>query len=162
MKRVVIGVGNPYRRDDGVGIEIAHRLRVRGCGDTTVLEHDGEPAGLLHAWEGAGVAYVIDAVRGDSPGRVHRVEILPDHPALPPLRARGSSHALGVGDAVELGRVLGRLPGRLVLLGIEGSDFTIGEGLSEQVGRTATAVAAELATELVTTVRTELSGRPVS
>lgn len=149
MKRVVIGVGNQYRRDDAAGIVVARRLGSGGHSQTIVMEHDGEPAGLLDAWDDADVAYVVDAVRGDTPGRVHRFEVGGgDDARLPPSQPRDSSHALGLGDAVELGRALGRLPPRLILLGIEGTDFHAGEGLSGEVDRAATTVAEKLADEL--------------
>ncbi len=46
---------------------------------------------------------------------------------------RSSTHAFGVGDAVELARALGRLPARVVVYGVEGADFTAGAPLSAAV-----------------------------
>jgi hydrogenase maturation protease len=46
-----------------------------------------------------------------------------------------STHDLGLADIVELGRVLGRLPPRLVILGIEVADCAPGAGLSPAVQR---------------------------
>lgn len=54
----------------------------------------------------------------------------------------------------------GELSGLVRAVGIEGADFTIGEGLSEQVDRTATTVTTELAGELVATAFPGLSGQP--
>jgi len=148
MKQIFIGVGNQYRHDDAAGIEVARRLRATGLPGATVFELDGEPVGLLDAWDGADLAYVVDALRGNSPGRVHRLEVGPSEDArLTESQARDSSHALGLGDAVELGRVLGRLPRRLILLGIEGSDFNAGEGLSNEVEGAVMAIVAELSSE---------------
>ena len=49
-----------------------------------------------------------------------------------PARLEGSSstHAIGVADAIELGRVLGRLPRRVVVYGVTGACFDAGRGLS--------------------------------
>jgi hydrogenase maturation protease len=143
---VVIGVGNPYRRDDGAGPAVAARVadalgseeqhRVRVC------EHDGEPAGLLELWDGAGTAIVIDSVRsGAAPGTVHRTTLYDAARAAAPT---GSTHGLGLGDAVELARALGRLPQTLVILGIEAGDIRYGSGLSEAVAGAADRVAAEI------------------
>jgi hydrogenase maturation protease len=52
---------------------------------------------------------------------------------LPARVFRSSTHAFGVGDAVELSRALGRLPGRLVVYGVDGSDFAAGAALSGPV-----------------------------
>lgn len=143
----VIGVGNDFRRDDAAGLEVARRVRAAAPAGVRVLEHDGEPAGLLDAWDGADVAYVVDAVRGtDGPGAVHRIEV-GDAP-LRHRQDRDSTHALSLGEAVALGRVLDRLPARLVLLGVEGGDFTAGEGLGPEVAAAVEAVAAEIAREV--------------
>ena len=61
---------------------------------------------------------------------------------------RSSTHAFGVGDAVELARALGRLPERVVVYGIEGADFTAGAGLSTQVAAAVQRVVDELEEEV--------------
>jgi hydrogenase maturation protease len=144
---VVIGVGNDFRRDDAAGLEVARRVQAAAPTGVRVVEHDGEPAGLLDVWDGADVAYVVDAVRGTAgPGAVHRVEVGSD-----PLRhrqGRDSTHALSLGEAVALGRVLDRLPGRLVLVGVEGGDFAAGQGLGLEVAAAVGAVADEIVREV--------------
>ena len=46
---------------------------------------------------------------------------------------RYSTHAFGAAEAIELARVLGRLPRRLIVVGIEGARFDAGVGLSPEV-----------------------------
>jgi hydrogenase maturation protease len=146
---VVIGVGNPFRGDDGAGPEVARLLRGRLPREVEVLEHDGDPAGLLHGWEDARLAYVVDAVRDGGPaGAVHRLELAADDTTLPPAGRRDSSHALGLGEAVQLARVLGRLPERLVLVGITGDCFDTGAPLGDPVRRAVATVADDLAKEV--------------
>jgi hydrogenase maturation protease len=48
---------------------------------------------------------------------------------------RTSTHALGVPEAIELARALGRLPARLEVYAIEGARFTAGAELSPAVER---------------------------
>lgn len=128
---LVIGVGNLLRRDDGVG-RIAARAIARAGVPARVIEMEGEGATLLEAWDQAGVVVVIDAMRsGSAPGTVHRFE--PPADRLPSTLRSTSTHAFGIPDAVALGRTLERLPPRLIVYGIEGADFTAGEGLSPQV-----------------------------
>lgn len=145
---VVIGIGNPYRRDDGVGPALADRLSAHRTSTVDVVVLDGEPTGLLDAWAGVPLAVVVDAVLCDpaEPGRIHRTEL------GEPLCGRAvSSHAMGVPEAVRLGAALGRLPGRLVMFAVEAADVGHGVGLSPEVAAALPelldAVLAELRTE---------------
>ncbi len=131
---VVIGVGNPFRRDDGAGPAVAAVVRAAAPAGVEVLERDGEPTALLDAWADAALAVVVDAVGpGGTPGRVQRFEVDGGLGEVPDRAHHGSSHALGIGDAVALGRALGRMPTRLAGLGIGGCDFGDGTGLSDAV-----------------------------
>ncbi len=149
---VVVGAGNPFRRDDGVGAAVVDAL-VRDVPDGVRLtERDGEPTGLLDAWDGARLAIVVDAVAPDgAPGKLHRFEVRDGAGSVPDRAHRASSHALGIGDAVALGRALDRLPARLVVLGVEAADLGEGPGLSppvaEAVGPAVREVLAEIAAE---------------
>ena len=145
--RTVIGVGNPWRGDDAAGLEAARRLRELVPSDVSVRELEGEPVSLLDAWEGAAAALVVDAVlTGADPGTVHRIEAL-DEP-LPEPQAGASTHALGLAEAIELARVLDRLPGRLVVYGIEAESFEAGERLTPAVASAVEAAAGAIAAEL--------------
>ena len=131
---LVIGVGNPYRRDDAAGRIAVRRLRPRVPGAVGTLEHDGEGAALMEAWREAELVILIDAVASRAPpGTVHRFDVRAG--PLPAALVRDSTHAVGVPEAVELARALGRLPRRLIVYGIEGRAFDAGEGLSPEVER---------------------------
>jgi len=131
-RRIVIGVGNDYRGDDAVGLAVARRVAGLVGDDVVVLECEQEPTRLLDAWGGADVALVVDAcASGGAPGTVHRFDAS-DEP-LPARVFRSSTHAFGVGDAVELSRALQRLPRRVVVYGVEGGDFAAGATLSPPV-----------------------------
>jgi hydrogenase maturation protease len=132
LTTLVIGVGNEYRRDDAVGLVAARRLSETATETVRVLEESGEAASLIESWQGADSVILIDAVHsGASPGTIHRL----DAHAGPIAREffRFSTHAIGLAEAVELARALGRLPPRLVIYGIEGKSFEAGEGLSPEV-----------------------------
>jgi hydrogenase maturation protease len=129
---VILGIGNPYRGDDGVGLVVARSLRERAPRDVVVLEQGGDPAALIEAWEGAGVVLLIDAVSsGAKPGELHVI----DAGSTPLARDlfRHSTHSFGVAEAVELARTLGKLPPTLWIYGIEGKDFGTGSSLSTKV-----------------------------
>lgn len=143
----LIGIGDHLRRDDGAGLEVAHRLRRAAPPGVTVLEQEGEPDSLLEAWAGVTEALVIDGVNsGAEPGTLYRFEVT-DEP-LPADLFRPSTHALGVAEAVELARELDRLPHRLAVYGIEGESFEPGEGLTPTVQAAVEQLVAELYEEL--------------
>jgi len=145
---IVIGVGNPYRRDDAVGLLVADAVARRGG---HAVQSDGEPVGLVLAWEGTDLAIVVDAVvcEPSTPGRVHRTTV----EDLPPTRGGASSHGLGIPDAVALATVLDRMPRRLVVYAVEAADVGLGVGLSDEVAQAVPALVDQVLGELGTSVR---------
>jgi hydrogenase maturation protease len=143
---VIIGVGNPDRGDDAAGRLAARRLRSLGL--DAVVEHSGEGTALLEAWSGAGRVILIDAVvTGAPPGTITVWEAR--KAPLQRTSFRGSTHAFGVAEAVELARALDRLPASLTIYGIEAQQFQPGAGLSpavsDAVGQLAERIAQEVA-----------------
>jgi len=141
---LVIGLGNAWRGDDGAGPAVARALGE----DPRVLVHEGEPIGLLDVWDGAHEVIVVDAVSSETPpGTVHRLDA---SAPLPATFARGSTHAFGLADTIELARTLARLPASLTVYGIEGEDFRAGEELSASVRAAVESVRVELGRRLGT------------
>lgn len=145
MARVlVLGIGNRFRSDDGVGPVVADRLRALGI---PAEERSGEGADLIDAWQGHDVVVVVDACQSAAaPGTVMRIDA-----AAQPLPAglfRYSSHLFGLAEAVETARALGRLPPRLTVFGIEGVAFGFGDTLSPAVGAAVEEVVRRVAAEV--------------
>lgn len=142
---VVIGLGNPYRRDDGVGPYVVRRLRERALPGVLMATTLGETTELMQLWEGAELAIVVDAVQASPahPGRVHRLTVVD-----PPGERSRAAHGLDLGDAVELARVLGRMPARLVLYAVEVAEVGYGQELSPTVAGAAVRLADEIAVEV--------------
>ena len=146
---VVIGVGNEYRHDDGAAVAVLAELAAEELAVDRLTLCDGEPTRLMELWEGADLAVVVDAVHSHpgEPGRVHRVEVDADHLLADPLadeEAAAGTHGLGLGHAVALAAALERLPGKLLIVAVEGADFSIGEGLSPAVTDAVPPVVAEV------------------
>jgi hydrogenase maturation protease len=132
----VVGLGNEWRVDDGVGIEVARRL-----GGTQL---SGEPVGLVEALNGSAEIVLVDAVSsGAAPGTVHVFEA-GSAPLPAAVFGATSTHTIGLAEAVELARSLGRLPQRVLVYGIEGSDFGFGKRLSPEVAAAADRVVEEV------------------
>lgn len=133
-RQVVVGVGNEFRHDDGAGLAAAARLRGRVPAEVAVLTCELEASRLLDAFAGVSTALVVDAAAsGAEPGTLHRFDV--GERSLPARLFRSSTHAFGVGEAIELARALGKLPPRVVVYGIEGAEFRAGRGLSRAVER---------------------------
>jgi hydrogenase maturation protease len=144
----VIGVGNAWRSDDAAGLAVARRLRGKVSAEVEVLEREGEPTGLVDAWEGADALWLVDAVvSGAAPGTVHRLEA--SDRELPAELFCASTHHLGLAEAVELARALDRLPARVVFYGIEAARVDVGDGLTPEVDAAVDRVVESLRAEIV-------------
>ncbi len=144
---LIIGVGNPLRGDDGAGPAVIQHLQNRLPPSVITLQLDSDGVSLMEAWRGFERVILVDAAgSGAIPGAIHRFDA--SRTKLPRGLFHYSSHLIGVVEAVELARQLGRLPERLVVYGIEGAAFAYSEGLSAEVAaaveRVASAIAAEL------------------
>lgn len=130
---LVIGIGNEYRGDDAVGLEVARRIRVRCPKGVAVEEYSGDLTGLLDCWQSGDEVVLVDAVRsGAPPGTIVRFDAL-DGDLPGELTSPVSSHGMGVIDALALARALDRLPARLILYGIEGRAFEAGAHISAEL-----------------------------
>ncbi len=139
----IIGIGNPSRRDDGVGPWLAGQLAGRLGPQARVLMLGGDGLSLLDAFRGAQEVLLLDAVQSGAPaGTVHRLDAVAA--PLPPDWLRCSTHLLGASEAVELARALGDLPEKLTVYGIEGAEFGVGEELSGPVAVAAAALVEEI------------------
>lgn len=144
---VIIGIGNEFGRDDAVGLVVARVLKEKGPPGVRIVEASGEPTSLIEMWNGADIVILIDAVRtGARAGTIYRVDAHAE--PIPASLACHSTHAIGIVEAVELARVLNRLPPRLIIYGIEGRDFAVGIGLSQDVQAAADDVSMRIADEV--------------
>ena len=138
---MVIGVGNPLRRDDGAGPAVVQRLSEGPLPPgVQLMQHHGEGLSLLDAWQDHDKVVLVDAAySGANPGAIHRFDAAKT--ALPRRLFYYSSHLFGLAEAVELARSLSRLPGTMIVYGIEGTHFGYGAELSAEVAQAADAVA---------------------
>jgi hydrogenase maturation protease len=145
-RTVVIGVGNPYRRDDGVGPAVIALLQGQGTPGVELVTTLGDTSALIDLWDGADFAIVVDAIRSGGPriGKVHQITVERLAVANDPV----SSHGLQLGEAIELARALDRLPRRLDLLAVEVADTGHGDGLSPAIERCARRLARHIAYQI--------------
>ncbi len=130
---LVLGLGNPLCSDDGLGVAAVSDLARRRRPPPGALVLDGGTLGLslLPHLEDAENAIVVDAIRDDAaPGTLVRLEGAAVRPAI---EARLSVHQVGVADLFAAAELRGRLPPRLVLLGLVPAKLDVAVGLSPAV-----------------------------
>jgi len=125
---LVLGIGNPGRRDDGLGAAASERLRKRrlpgvACDANYQLNIEDALACAEHE-----VVVFIDAARGlRKPFAFRKLG--------PAARLPAMSHALGPEAVLALTAGLyGRNPDAR-LLAVRGHRFTVGEGLTDEAER---------------------------
>jgi hydrogenase maturation protease len=131
---LVLGVGNVLLRDEGVGVAIANRL----ADDPATLPEgtrvvDGGTLGLdlLPLIGEAGSMVMIDAVDlGRAPGSI---AVLRDDEIHSTLAGHVSPHQVGIGDLIAAARLMGTLPARVSLVGIQPGSISIGLDLTDAV-----------------------------
>jgi hydrogenase maturation protease len=129
----IIGVGNAWRGDDAVGLLVARRLGQEHLPQVEISENLGTANALADAWQDAARVIVVDAVVTDGPsGAIFRFDAH-DAAAVFPVSRSPSSHGWGVAEAVALSRLFQELPPVLIIYGIEGKNFSLGDGLSPAV-----------------------------
>jgi hydrogenase maturation protease len=135
---LVVGLGNPLRGDDGVGVVVAQALAERALPDGVEVV-DGGTAGLelVNLMEGWPRLIVVDAAHvGREPGEFVRFRFDPHGPPsvkLPGDDGQISVHDAGLGDALLLAQVLGVLSEQVVVFGVQPARVDWDCGLSSQV-----------------------------
>jgi hydrogenase maturation protease len=142
MEHRIIGCGTADRGDDAAGLLAARWLREFGI---EAHEHNGDWLALVESWRDVEEVILIDTiVTGRAPGTI-TVWDGRDAPVIGDC-LRCSTHGFGVAEALVLARVLGRMPSRLLVYGIEGRRFDLGCAPSAAVVAAAERLARRLAT----------------
>jgi len=144
---LVIGIGNPDRGDDAIGLAVAKALTAAAGPGVRVTGHRGDAADLVDRLAGAAAAVLVDAAVSDAaPGSFRRIDV--HREALPASWFTGSTHGLGLAAAIELARALGSLPQRCVVYAVEAKTFEHGATISEAVLAAIPAVTAAIVRDI--------------
>lgn len=120
----IIACGNRDRTDDGLALLVSERLHSLGI---PVETQSGEASALIEAWRGEDDVILVDTVVTGAPAGT--VRLWENAELLPVTESKASTHGFGVAEAIELARVLKLLPRRLRLVGIEGTNFSVGSNV---------------------------------
>ena len=124
MRRGVLGIGNLLRRDDGVGVWVAERMHGTGWEVVVAGQSVENALGVVRRLS-LELLVVVDAAEMNlPPGSVRCL------PLDQSERMLGSTHALPL--PFLLSTVRDRV-GEIILVGIQPSDCSLGEGLTPAV-----------------------------
>ncbi len=150
MKTLIIGLGNPILKDDGVGIHAAEKIkqRINGKKDIEVMELSVGGLRLMEAMSGYNRVFIIDAVMTGKnlPGTIYRLNI----DDLSMSLHTSSTHDASLACALESGRRAGmELPSEIIIWGIEAADVNnFGEEMTGAVESAIPLVAEKIMNEL--------------
>lgn len=134
MKTIILGLGNPLRRDDGIGIAVVEALRKSYSlpEKLTLIDAGTSDLEALLLMQGYQRAFIIDAADiGSTPGDWRCIAIK-DISFIPKVLSHyGSFHNAGLKDAIALGEVLGILPQEIYIYAVQPQELQISVGLSE-------------------------------
>lgn len=133
QRMLVAGIGNIFQSDDGFGVEVAQRLASETL-PREVQVRDFGIRGLHLAYEmmdgGYATTVLVDATRrGGTPGSLYLIE-----PELEKLQAAGAdAHSMDPAAVFATLKMLGGVPGRVLIVGCEPESVEEGMGLSAPV-----------------------------
>ena len=132
LRVVIIGIGNPFCGDDGAGIVVVHGLKKQFRSEVKLIEESGDGLLLLEDWADASSVFVIDAtLSGAKPGTIRMFDVHKDR--MPSQFFPRSTHAFGLTQAIDLGRILDQLPAEFLIFGIESERCELGSQMSPRV-----------------------------
>lgn len=129
---LIIGIGNPYRYDDGVGFFVIDQLDNFKNQALEILRVKPDGYSLLEIWKDRELVIMIDAARGIGPvGTIKHFDALKEN--IPSKLSPVSSHSLSLPETIALGKTVNQLPKKLIIFAIEAGDLGYGTELSPEV-----------------------------
>ena len=141
IRALVIGLGNPLMGDDGAGLAALARLREDWVLPEGVELVDGGTWGmnLLPIIEGCPCVLLLDAIDAGSPPGTLTVLERAEIPRYFQLKL--SPHQIDLREVLGLAELRGKLPARLIAIGVQPERVEMGITLSPPVARAVDKVA---------------------
>jgi len=135
-KTLVLGIGNPIKTDDAVGLRVAQKIKEMGLPGVTVEEESASGLEIIDSIMDYELVIVIDAIlTGNFPAGTVMIYTPED---FRNVITPASPHEINIFTALEIGRktVPGRMPEKLYLVAIEVKEvMNIGEEMTAEVER---------------------------
>jgi len=121
----VLGIGNPIRSDDGVGVHVVEALRKENSSDNVDLVEDISGIDTLGVITGYDRVIIVDAIKsGNDPGTICQFS-LKDFVHKQTLHSF-SPHGMDFLAMLEFGKSLfpGKIPEDIIIVAVEAGDIT--------------------------------------
>lgn len=128
---IIVGVGNPYRGDDGAGWAVIDGLKKRLNSNIELLKQKGDIAEIIDIFSTHPCVYLVDACSSQAVHSWQRIDVL-----VQPIQEKHSltsTHGFSIAQAVSLAKNLGQLPNKLILYAINGDHYAMSDVLSPSV-----------------------------
>jgi hydrogenase maturation protease len=129
----VIGIGNPLRKDDGIGIYLLNTLKTRNF-DKKVDFIDGGTGGfnIIHYISNFKKILIIDAIDFNSnPGETIFFEYKEDKNFK--KINRNTIHDEDIIKIIQLNQIINKNPKNIFIFGVQPKDVSFGNGLSNNI-----------------------------
>ncbi len=145
---LIIGLGNPLRGDDGIGVRVVQMLADEALPESVeVVEGGTLGLGLVSLMEGRRRVILVDAANvGQRPGGFLR--FTPQEVRLLGSDQHLSIHNAGLRDALQLAETLELLPDEIVIYGMQPENLDWDDDLSPEVEAAMPALVRSILSEL--------------
>ena len=136
MKKIgVIGIGNPLRKDDGIGIVLLEKLvEIKDDLPDDIEYIDGGTGGinLLHLFARFDIVVFIDAVNFG--GEIAESKFFNSEDVISKnIQIKISTHGSDILKIIQLSKNLGENPDDIFIFGVQPQDITPGTRLSHEI-----------------------------
>lgn len=159
MSVLVVGIGNTDRGDDAIGLLVADQVNKKRCRGVAAARLDGTPLQLLERWTDRQHVVVVDALHGG--GRAGTIVRFDASRYRLPGRHGGGAHDASLVEVIELSRALGTLPPTVLVYGVVGRRFALGDAPTSTVLAAVEPTAGRIVGEsIIRSMDRQIAGRP--
>jgi hydrogenase maturation protease len=133
MKTLILGLGNPFLGDDGVGIFIASKLGKLKL-NVDIKKVCASGFAILDEIQGYDRLILIDSIKtkDGKPGDIYKLGL----ESLKESIHLCSPHGINLATAIEVGKLIGlELPEEIIICAVEVKDTSFREGCTPEVKR---------------------------
>ena len=141
--KLLLGIGNRFRGDDGVGPYVVRQINRKKFDSLVARELSGDFTNIIDSLKDYQELIVVDAsIAGQSPGNYQVINYSKE--GLPTDWAQSSTHGLGIAEGLQMASILGVLPEKVTIYAVEAGNFDPGNQLSAEVLKAANTVITEI------------------
>ena len=151
MKKIgVIGIGNPLRKDDGIGIVLLEKLvEIKDDLPDDIEYIDGGTSGmnLLHLFARFDIVFFVDAVNFG--GEIGESKLFNSEDVNSKnIQIITSTHGFDILKIIQLSKELGENPDEIFIFGVQPQNITSGTRLSHEIKENVDSLVDNLKAEL--------------